>query len=86
MALIPKYPFDEPVRRESWYNFDREPLGNPLMWLYKNEKLHYLVQKLKLAIEKTWYKRAPKTLNSLVLQIENRVFDLIMFNGNAIFY
>ncbi|GBM01345.1 Transposable element Tc3 transposase [Araneus ventricosus] len=54
--------------------------------VYENGGQFYLVNALKTAIESAWYILEPEILETLIMWMEKRVYDVILKNGKTLNY
>ncbi|GBM20947.1 Transposable element Tc3 transposase [Araneus ventricosus] len=54
--------------------------------VYGNGGQFYSVNALKTAIESAWYNLEPEILQTLIMSMEKRVYDVILKNGKTLNY
>ncbi|GBN33715.1 Transposable element Tc3 transposase [Araneus ventricosus] len=54
--------------------------------VYENGGQFYSVKALKRAIESAWYNLEPEILQTLIMSMKNRVYDVILKNGKTLNY
>ncbi|GBM14789.1 Transposable element Tc3 transposase [Araneus ventricosus] len=69
---------------------DLNPIEN--MWgfmsrkVYENGEQFYSVNALKTSIECAWYNLEPEILQTLIMSMEKRVYDVLLKNGKTLNY
>ncbi|GBN11236.1 Transposable element Tc3 transposase [Araneus ventricosus] len=71
-------------------NLDLNPIQN--VWsimsrkVYENGRQFYSVNALKTSIESAWYNLEPEILQTLIILMEKRVYDVLLKNGKTLNY
>ncbi|GBN06503.1 Transposable element Tc3 transposase [Araneus ventricosus] len=54
--------------------------------VYENGGQFYSVNALKASIESVWYNLEPEILQTLIMSMEKRVYDVLLKNGKTLYY